>query len=457
MSEDRILDFLDGRLTSGDEEELLHTLAVSPERRQLLREHLRIREITNTMSKHQSFNVPAHVTSNLFATLGTMGYAAPATTEAILTRAPQLVRSSQALSTAQRAIVATKSAWRLGFSSLAAASAMSFLLGAGSLYMFGPNLGIGSASHQDVITAVSAKGTVANAATTQYSSVVAKQIVAQPVARLANINYAGIGFPDYPNRDGNGPVSNVEDQRTSTETTDPAMLRHLTYNTPREYEITAANRIPREMQPNDIPDWFAAIPSPLQNEQGVISIRYGTGDASNFKSVLPSNSPTVPSASLMEAKMTWHLWKYVTAHACMGMLSSYEQMPNKTPISTGKNQWAVTTSLTAVPNTLITGGELGFTLDPLGIPLETSAGLMFDGTGRAYFRGGLFFHFEPFDAVSFSGGIEGITYRHDVAKTLGEMSTVYQDYGGNLPLAPGTPSSEWVGFIGPSIEFGYRF
>src|SRR5207253_6316757 len=91
LNEDRILDFLDGRLANGDEEELLHTLAVSPERRQVLHEHLRLREITTTLSSHERFSVPSHVTTQLFATLGTMGFSAPTSTSDILTRAPQFV------------------------------------------------------------------------------------------------------------------------------------------------------------------------------------------------------------------------------------------------------------------------------------------------------------------------------------------------------------------------------
>ena len=49
MSEEHILDFLDGRLSGSAEEELLHTLAVSPERRQMLRDHLRLRELTSNL------------------------------------------------------------------------------------------------------------------------------------------------------------------------------------------------------------------------------------------------------------------------------------------------------------------------------------------------------------------------------------------------------------------------
>ena len=66
LQEERILDFLDGRLSSGQEEELLHTLAVSPERRGVLRAHMRVRELTSNLASAECFSVPKHVTSQLF-------------------------------------------------------------------------------------------------------------------------------------------------------------------------------------------------------------------------------------------------------------------------------------------------------------------------------------------------------------------------------------------------------
>src|SRR5258708_2417873 len=137
LNEDRILDFLDGRLATGDEEELLHTLAVSPERRQVLHEHLRLREITTTLSTNERFSVPVHVTSSLFATLGSMGFTVPTSTEAILTRAPQYVNiamEEESLAGASAIGSLVSAGWKLGVSSLVTASVMSFLLGIGAIY-----------------------------------------------------------------------------------------------------------------------------------------------------------------------------------------------------------------------------------------------------------------------------------------------------------------------------------
>src|ERR1019366_10474604 len=84
LSEDRILDFLDGRLATPDEEELLHTLAVSPERRQVMREHMKLRELTSTIAREDRFAVPERVTSQLLNKLEEAGFTPPITPESIL-------------------------------------------------------------------------------------------------------------------------------------------------------------------------------------------------------------------------------------------------------------------------------------------------------------------------------------------------------------------------------------
>src|ERR1035437_9782141 len=127
MNEDRILDFLDGRLNSGQEEELLHTLAVSPERRGVLRAHMRLRELTSNLASAERFSVPKHVTSQLFRSLHTMGLAATATTDQILSNAPQLAKLALAEKTAETVgttvgmtALATSTGWQMSFASIAA-------------------------------------------------------------------------------------------------------------------------------------------------------------------------------------------------------------------------------------------------------------------------------------------------------------------------------------------------
>src|SRR5665213_4447454 len=151
IGEDRILDFLDGRLATPDEEELLHTLAVSPERRQVLREHMKMRQLTSTLAQQEQFNVPERLTNQLYARLEEMGYSAPSGTEAILTRAPEFVSSRIADGVGAVAVGAAAgigSAWRFGAISLVTVALMSFILGAGVYYVFGSELGLRTRSQE---------------------------------------------------------------------------------------------------------------------------------------------------------------------------------------------------------------------------------------------------------------------------------------------------------------------
>src|SRR5690349_13469147 len=76
-NEDKILDFLDGSLSASEEEELLHRLAVSPERRIVLKQHLQLRELSTILSKKHNYMVPKTLTTALFTNLSANGYAGP--------------------------------------------------------------------------------------------------------------------------------------------------------------------------------------------------------------------------------------------------------------------------------------------------------------------------------------------------------------------------------------------
>ncbi len=445
LHEDHILDFIDGRLATGDEEELLHTLAVSPERRQVLHEHLRLREITTTLSSHERFSVPDHVTSQLFATLGTMGFAAPASTEAILTRAPQFVNRPEVVNT----VAMIGSGWKLGFTSLVTASVMSFLLGVGAIYVFGTRLGIHTLSQQKQLAAMHhVSRPMANVTHSEFN--LAAVDMGTTLESAAPHDAATIA--SIPVRE-DADLGSVAGVNPSDDIRDVP----VTYTAPRERSLTIAASIPRPGLAPIIPDWGMAIPSPFLNEQGIISFRYGSGPALNGGggSWTSPNSPSAQWTSFSELKFTWHLWKYVTARAAMGELSSYERMPNTPPVNVGANKYEITTSLTKQTSTLI-GGELGFTLDPLGIPLEVSGGLMTDGSGQVvYTRGGIFAHFEPSGALSISAGIEGIQYQHNIQTDYQNNKAAYQNYMDRMSQ----PSfgTETAGFIGPSLEIGWHF
>src|SRR3954468_9641847 len=130
MTEERILDFLDGNLGASEEEELLHRLAVSPEQRNLLKQYLQMRELTATLARKQYVPVPKMITAALFSTLAANGYAGPsmpAPTEPQEALVSSLKRN---LDKSATSITASKSPAVFRRSSIVLASLISFILGA---------------------------------------------------------------------------------------------------------------------------------------------------------------------------------------------------------------------------------------------------------------------------------------------------------------------------------------
>src|SRR5688500_11754101 len=108
--EDKILDFLDGHLESHDEEELLHRLAVSPEKRGLLREHMKLRESVATVSKTEQLAVPTNVTASLYKRLAYNGYAGGSLGSAVAVTRP-MVAAVPAMMARTAAPVATSNSY----------------------------------------------------------------------------------------------------------------------------------------------------------------------------------------------------------------------------------------------------------------------------------------------------------------------------------------------------------
>lgn len=133
--EDGVLDFLDGNLAPAEEEELLHRLAVSPERRALLKQHLQVRELTSALARKNRYNVPKAVTASLFETLSANGYAGPIFHSS--NENAEMLRASleKNLDKAATKVVAKRSKSAMFFSSV-----FSFVSGAILMYFFLPGL-----------------------------------------------------------------------------------------------------------------------------------------------------------------------------------------------------------------------------------------------------------------------------------------------------------------------------
>ncbi len=487
LSEERILDFLDGRLATPDEEELLHTLAVSPERRQVMREHMKLRELTSTIARQGRFTVPEDVTSQLFSRLEEAGFTPPATPESVLLRAPQAASMRYAGAAALGAgtvASAVSSGWRFGAISLLAASVMSFVLGAGAFYVFGSTLGLKTHSQEMAALQHSLQhhvtpGLASEFALAQNNANVPPQAAGNAsdnITKRAGGNQSGthglssVGMLSASASQPIGPIAEIKPMNDDANGTPeigrniPATTEHvsddvasnesslpLTYTSPRLQSYTLASGEARLLN-GPAPILPSVIPTPFADERGTISVRGGVGEA-------PSSTSSNMS-SLLEYRFGMTMWNYVMFRASMGRMASYERQAQVLPAGISKG--AITTPESNTPTyTTMIGLETGVTLDPIGVPIDALVGFMVPGIGVGtsdystfYGRASLMAHFEPWQMLEVSAGFEGVWYTHYLSPAINRLESAY-----SLPASasPKGGTSETCGLIGPALEFGWHF
>ncbi|HET6402859.1 MAG TPA: hypothetical protein VFH95_15860 [Candidatus Kapabacteria bacterium] len=467
IGEDKILDFLDGRLATPDEEELLHTLAVSPERRQVLREHMKVRQLTSTLAQQEQFNVPERLTNQLFARLEDMGYSAPSGTEAILTRAPEFVSSriADGIGAASMASIVGDAGtatvlgagWRFGAVSLVTVALMSFILGAGAYYVFGSSLGLRTRSEEIAVRHPSVPHLVRHSAPAMQYDLAEAAPVAKNVSQTAA--NAEVSVESIVPTGQIGPIgrigeSDVKQAADIPKIAQPAPsqsdIAAITYTAPREPVYAIAANVPRYL-PNASAIWPEVIPSPLAQDRGTISVRYGIGPA-------PSGTSEAMSW-LNEFRLGWTMG-YFVGGASMGQLSSIERSVQSAGNDT--KGFIISTPEAAYPvRTTLIGLDAGLTLDPLGIPVQAMVGFMYSGAGDTaeyssmYYRASLMVHFEPWRELSVSGGIEGLWYTHYLTGSIANQRTFYYHYKSSL--SKDAVTQETCGLVGPTLQIGWHF
>jgi hypothetical protein len=476
LSEERILDFLDGRLATPDEEELLHTLAVSPERRQLMREHMKLRELTSTIARQDRFSVPERVTSQLFNKLEEAGFTPPVTPESLMLRAPAEGMSMKYAGAAAlgAGTVATglSSAWRFGAISLLAASVMSFVLGAGAYYVFGSELGLRTHSQEMAALQHSMQHRVTPGLASQYAAMQNTVAAASPDAGNAsgaiakhtagnaiagnNTTVASI-FPIVPTQKVGIGQKNASMLPTvgSSGLAENDNTAPIGYTVPKQHSYTLATDEMHLLNGAE-PILPNVIPTPLANERGTISVRGGVGQA--FSSTSSNMS------SLNELRFGMTKWDYVLFRASMGRMTSFERTAQ---ISTsGSTKGEIITPESSTPTTtMMVGLETGVTLDPLGVPIDALVGFMWSGGGSTYQdgseeyspfygRASIMAHFEPWHMLEISAGFEGLLYTHYLGGAIAQQEHFYSLSSSAGPK--GNPS-EMSGLVGPALEFGWHF
>jgi hypothetical protein len=159
------------------------------------------------------------------------------------------------------------------------------------------------------------------------------------------------------------------------------------------------------------------------------------------------------SGSLSEIRLSYQLSELLVLKASVGEFAPWENVAQ----SAGQNGDGLT--LIGLKPTLnfryVVGAEAGFKLSPFGVPLELSAGALFDEDGKMYPRGAVLSTVSLTRDFSILLGLEAVLYSFDVEGSIASQMQYYQHK--NPAVRDGLPKRSLSGFIGPTIEAAWHF
>jgi hypothetical protein len=456
MIEHRILEFLDGKLGTADEEELLHTLAVSPERRGLLRQHMRTRELTQSLVHDPELAVPCTLTSSLFAKLAEQGLTAGPAGVLATQITPITIGLSSGVGVssgfvAAEAVAPVASGYRTA--SVALIALLAFFIGIGSFALFNSALDHGNSTFASSNSATN--NSASNASQTIANAISPNVSVATSDNRAVHANNFHDVMRTRIPRDAAPAVQGFAISRNS------AHVRNSVGRS-NDADVSTVGSIAevQQIRTSEMPvgdfdfgkqkDLIGSdlIVPPLRYDGEVLdpntiplafSIRTGAGP-------VPTSTRLV-SGSLSEIKLSWYATSWLVAKVFAGEFLPYE--------TSGKPLGSASGVLTigaesALQFKHIAGAELGIRFTPFHFPIELSGGIAGDFAGNFFPRAGLFTNFSLTDRMSVNVGVEGMLYNHDISPSIDGLARYYKKQN---PAVLDHLSSESSGFIGPSIEF----
>jgi hypothetical protein len=450
MTEERILDFLDGNLGASEEEELLHRLAVSPERRNLLKQHLQMRELTASLARRQFVPVPKTVTASLFTTLASNGYAGPNIPSELNQKESLIASLEKNLDKSAQNIVASKNAPVFRRSSLAIASIVSFIMGAAVLYLLMPQ------SRQEKFVA-----SVSNIFQGQSKTLIAASIPVQSSAvplpehqtientninssipmenEVMNIKSSSLDGSSVPVTENNS----IKNDFAASGNDDIAAISAIDSKNPSAIALS-----------EDIHGTGMTAKNPFDPannydkaersfwQRFAFSIRGGEGKA-------PGNQQAL-TGSLIELKASYDIGDWFIAKVSLGRFLPYET--EAVAAQPGFNNDGIPLfQLSPVLKYRYTAGaEIGAKFAMFNAPFELSGGFISDLQGNIIPRGGFFTSLALQDDISMNLGLEGMIYTHNISSSIRNAQNTF---AGEHPLFIGTlQQKESTGFIGPAVE-----
>ncbi len=467
--EEQILDFLDGNLSAPQEEELLHRLAVSPERRTLLRQHLQVREMVGALAKKQQVAVPTALTASLFATVASLGYTGPQPMK------PQTVATATS-ATLAKPIASSRSAFLRPVPVLLLAL-LCLLAGSGVTYLVsdGTHLGIGN----------TVKTTQNLSATQQHSFVEPSTITSNIPVSLSSGNEPN-GIPIAGNSIRSG-VSKTINNIASTHSggkyhrANTVTIKSTSSVNSKENDNTSATlpdvggNIKQEVkepspivhiEKNDVPGMKPGMD--IRGDQNVApdKIKVNPLDSKTntrknytqpFSFSLRTGGGKVPGSdqgytgSLIELRGSMFANDWLSFTVSVGQFMPYES----TPVSAGVNSdGAQLYRLDPVLNYKnVVGLEIGSQFSVLNMPFDVSVGAMTNFAGTIMPRASLFTSLDLQENLALKVGIEGMFYSHDVSSSLNQQLSS----SAHSQLIGKNRTKETDGFFGPAVELFWRF
>lgn len=481
--EDSILDFLDGNLSSHDEEELLHRLAVSPERRAVLKQHLQVRELSSALARKHNYVVPKAITAQLFHTLATAGYAGPM----FHTSADHAAALEQSLMKNVERSAQTVASSSQGFrsSSLVLSSLFSFVVGAFLMYFLIPGL---SVTDVPTMAAATRRGELSP----QNNIGVSRNEVSASAmpSRDANMRVS----TNRTNRNENsaspqasslsGAITNDNDLALSSIRVHEGnllfALRHTNVSlsnaslisdgygtdfTTSQEAITVTTAL-QNVRSRNWYDGRGILSSDMATEYSLRSFFGYEADNEEPSSIIerttaslrsggghaPGNSQSI-SASLIEMKFSADITDWLVAKVSFGQFMPYEtEATNKGLNADGVRSLKLESILQYKS---IVGAEIGVRFKIFGAPIEMMGGVLSDMKDAVIPRASIFSSFMLQDNLSLHIGAEAILYQHDVRTSLRDKQNLF---AADHPVLVSTmKEKELGGFIGPAIELAWHF
>ncbi len=464
MTEERILDFLDGNLGASDEEELLHRLAVSPERRNLLKQHLQMRDLTATLARRQYVPVPKVLTASLFTALAANGYAGPVMPSASSKEA--LVASLENnLSKSAETVVASKSAPLYKKSSIIVlASLISFIAGASLIYTLMPEARQDkfASSVTNIFKAADAK-TITNVAPSQ-ASVLSLASQQSSIPFESNINSVRTKNNIFRNREiakqhTDNIFANTSVEISNGDNTISAIPELISKESNSVVISSVDSKLPPAITSSDIGgnmsgsrNPFVPITSQMNEDRSfwnrvTLSFRAGEGKAPGNQSAL--------TGSMIEIKASYDVNDWFVTKLSLGQFMPYETQAVAADPGFNADGIRLLQLKPQMQYRAVVGAEVGAKFNLFDAPFEFDGGIIGDMKGNIIPRLGFFTSLMLQDNLSMNLGLEGMIYSHDISSSLRSAQNAYA--GEHPALIGSLQSKESTGFIGPSIELVWHF